>query len=320
MVFVWQNFLVALNAVVPFVIYLAVGLLAVRIRLADREFMNRLNRFTFKLFFPLLMFKNVYNATPESMPSLTLILFTVIGILALIALLFIIVPRAEKRNPRRGVLIQALFRGNFLLYGIPLVVSVFGEKKASVAGFMTLIVISMFNVAAIIVLESFNGEGRKISCAVLLARLATNPLLQGCIAGLLFFLLKIRLPEFIATPVNTLGNMATPLGMITLGSSLRLKSFGQNARTIGAAVSLKLIVIPLIMLLIGWTVGLRDVELFLILVIFGTPVAVASYPMAVNMGGDGELAGQLVVVSTLLSLATIFLFIFLMAQMGLIVQ
>ena len=77
----WQNFLVALNAVVPFVIYLAVGALAVRIRLADVEFMNRLNKFTFKLFFPLLMFKNVYNATPESMPSLTLILFTVIGIL-----------------------------------------------------------------------------------------------------------------------------------------------------------------------------------------------------------------------------------------------
>ena len=58
---------------------------------------------------------------------------------------------------------------------------------------------------------------------------------------------------------------------------------------------------------------------FLILVIFGTPVAVASYPMAVNMGGDGELAGQLVVVSTLLSLATIFLFIFCMAQLGLLI-
>ena len=315
-----QNFLVAVNAVMPFVIYLALGALAVKAHLADEDFMNRLNKFTFKLLFPLLMFKNVYGATPESMPSAALILTTVIGILALIGLLVLIVPRVEKSNPRRGVLIQALFRGNFLLYGIPLIISVFGEKKASVAGFMTLIVISLFNVAAIIVLESFNGEGGKMSFFSLLLKLVKNPLLQGCVAGLVFFALKIKLPECIYVPVNALGSMATPLGMITLGGTLKLKAFGKNARTIGWAVGLKLVVIPLIMLLIGYAVGLRDAELFLLLVTFGTPVAVASYPMAVNMGGDGELAGQLVVVSTLLSLATIFLFIFLMAQFGLIVK
>ena len=316
----WQNFLVAFNAVMPFVIYLALGYFTVRARLTDEAFMDKLNKFTFKALFPLLMFKNVYGASPESTPSLKLILTSVIGILALIGLLVLIVPRVVKSNPRRGVIIQALFRANFLLYGIPLTANVFGEERSAVAGFMSLIVISLFNVAAVVVLESYNVESGRARPAKLLLNLVKNPLLQGCAVGFLFFLLKIKLPTFIASPVNTLGSMATPLGMITLGGTLKLRSFGKNRNAIISVTVLRLIVLPFVMLLIAYGVGLRDMELFLILVIFGTPIAVASYPMAVNMGGDGELAGQLVVVSTLLSLATIFLFIFCMAQLGLIVQ
>ena len=70
---------------------------------------------------------------------------------------------------------------------------------------------------------------------------------------------------------------------------------------------------------LGWMIGLRGVELFLILMIYGTPVATASYPMAQNMGGDGQLAGQLVFVSTVASLGTTFLFIFTMSQLGLLI-
>ena len=69
----------------------------------------------------------------------------------------------------------------------------------------------------------------------------------------------------------------------------------------------------------AWVLGLRGVELFLVLMIFGTPVATASYPMAQNMGGDGQLAGQLVFVSTVASLGTVFLFIYAMSRLGLLV-
>lgn len=55
------------------------------------------------------------------------------------------------------------------------------------------------------------------------------------------------------------------------------------------------------MLALGYAFGLRDLELFLLVAIYGTPVAAASYPMAQNMGGDGELAGQFVVISTVVA-------------------
>ncbi len=82
---------------------------------------------------------------------------------------------------------------------------------------------------------------------------------------------------------------------------------------------IRLVLLPLIMVPLAWLIGLRGVELFLILVIFGTPVATSSYPMAVNMGGDGPLAGQLVFVSTVASLFTLFAFIFAMSSLGLLI-
>ena len=81
---------------------------------------------------------------------------------------------------------------------------------------------------------------------------------------------------------------------------------------------MRLVLLPLVMVPLGWLIGLRSVELFLVLIIFGTPVATASYPMAHNMGGDGPLAGQLVFVSTVASLGTIFLFIYTMSRLGLL--
>lgn len=314
----FESFMVALNAVAPFLILLSVGFLAVRTGLTDRAFMARLNALNFRLFFPFLMFSNVYSARPEDLPSVTLMIFGPVSVLLLIAVLLVVVPRIVKENPRRGTIIQAVFRSNFIIYGIPLTASVFGTARSSVCGMMVMIMVTLFNTAAVIVLEIFRDGGR-VRLKPLLLGLVRNPLLQGCTAGLLCYLLQIRLPDFIATPVSSLSSLATTLAMIALGASLVFDELKKNRRTVTAVLLVRLVLLPLIALPAAWVLGLRGVELFLVLMIFGTPVATASYPMAQNMGGDGQLAGQLVFVSTVASLGTVFLFIYAMSRLGLLV-
>jgi hypothetical protein len=315
---VWESFQVAFNAVAPFLILLGIGYGAVRLKIADRDFMNKLNTLNFKLFFPFMMFYNVYNATPEDLPSVKLMLTGPISLILVVVLLLLIVPRIVKENPRRGTIIQAIFRSNFIIYGIPLTTYVFGNEKSSVCGMMVLIMVSLFNVCSVVVLEMFR-EGGKVRVKPLLLGVIKNPLMQGCIAGLLFYLLQIKLPVFITTPLSSLSGVATTLALVVLGANLKFEELRKNGRAISAVLITRLIVLPLVMLPIAWLIGLRGVELFLILMIYGTPVATASYPMAQNMGGDGQLAGQLVFVSTVVSLGTIFLFIFAMSSMGLLV-
>lgn len=313
----FESFMVALNAVAPFIILLSVGFLAVRTKIADRAFMNRLNAFNFKLFFPFLMFNNIYSAKPENMPSLKLMIFGPASVLLLILILLLIVPRIIKENPRRGVIIQAIFRSNFVIYGIPLTTYVFGPEHSSVCGMMVMLIVAVYNISSVIVLEIFR-EGGKVHLKPLLIGVAKNPLLQGCALGLVFFLLQIRLPAFIASPVSSMATIGTTLAMIVLGANLVFEELKKNRKTIIAVTLVRLVLLPLIMVPLGWLIGLRGIELFLMLMIFGTPVATASYPMAQNMGGDGQLAGQLVFVSTVTSLGTVFMFIYTMSRLGLL--
>ena len=313
-----ESFLVAFNAVAPFLVLLGIGYGAIRLKLTDRDFMNRLNTLNFRLFFPFLMFNNIYGARPENLPSVKLMAMGAGSTVLLIVLLVLIVPKVVKENPRRGVIIQGIFRSNFVVYGIPLTAYVFGAERASVCGVMSMIMVSIFNVGGVVVLELFR-EGGKVRPKSLLPGIIKNPLLQGCAAGLLFYLLQIKLPSFLATPVSSLASLATTLALVVLGANLKFGEIQKNSRVISVTLAIRLILLPLVMLPFGYLIGLRGVELFLILMIFGTPVATSSYPMAQNMGGDGVLAGQLVFTSTVLSLGTIFLFIFAMSRLGLLV-
>lgn len=312
-----DSLLVASNAVIPFLFYLMSGYGARRCGIVDDPFLSRITGLVFRFFFPFTMFYSIYNTNPGTAPSFTLICFCFFGILALQALLIAVVPRCIARQNRRGVFIQAVYRSNLVLFGIPLTQTIYGMEKAAVAAMLIAVMVPLFNVTAIIILEMFHGEERS-TLKALLIKISQNPLLHGCAVGLLFLLLGIRVPECLLKPVSSFANLTTPLALFALGGTLRFDAIARNRRILIAGLSIKLLFSPLFFLIIGYLIGLRGIELFLVLAVFATPIASSSYPMAASMGGDGELAGQYVFLSTVLCVPTLFMFIFCMRQMGLI--
>lgn len=124
--------------------------------LVDEDFMKRLNKVIFQAFFPILMFNNLYSI-PEGMTlNLRLVAVAIISVLLLQAVLLAVVPRLVKENERRGVIIQAIYRSNFVLFGIPLqpACSVRKEHAGDDDG---AIVIPVYNITAVVILELFRG-------------------------------------------------------------------------------------------------------------------------------------------------------------------
>lgn len=315
----FDSFFVALNAVVPFLCYLMLGYSAQRFGVVNEAFLNRLTKLIFTLMFPFMTFYNVYNAKPGNMPSPLLLIFCGAAILAVQAVMLIVVPKLVKENRRRGVVIQAIYRSNFVLFGLPLTASLFGQEKTSVAAMLVTVVITIYNITSVIILEMFNGEGTNhVAMGPLFAKLIRNPMLQGCFFGLLFYLLGVRLPACLEKPVSEFANMSSPLALFALGGTLHFDAMRKNRRCLVSTLSVKLVFLPMVLIALGYALGLRSVELFLVLAVFATPVASGSYPMAQNMGGDGELAGQFVFLSTVLSVFTLFVWIFVLRQMALI--
>lgn len=311
-----DSFIVALNAVMPFLLYISFGYGVRRTNLVDDDFLNKLNKLIFRAFFPLLMFHNIYKTDSNFRLNVKLVIFAIVSLLILLAILIMVVPRFVKKNPVRGVLIQAIYRSNFVLFGIPLTVSVFGEESATVAAMMVAIIIPLYNVSAVVILEMFRGNDLKIK--VLIKNVVTNPLILGAVTGIIFFALRIKLPGFLADTVAQFSNLTTPLALFVLGGTMHFSAIRGNAGYLTAGMVSKLLVIPAVIMAAASLLGFRGVELFVLLAMYATPVATASYSMAQNMGGDGELAGQFVVISTAVSVLTIFMWIYILKSLALI--
>lgn len=305
-----NSFMIAANAVIPFICYMLYGYIISRLGLGDDKFYDKLNRVTFKAFFPLLMFNNLYAADIDIGSNLSLILIICGVLMAVILLCVVLVPMIVKENPKRGVVIQSIWRSNTLMFAYPLCVTMYGEEWGAVASLVIATVVPIYNVCSVMIFSVFDRKsGSKTDVKKILINIITNPLIVGAIMGAVFKLAGWELPESIEKPVAGFANMTTPLSILILGATLNIPDIGKNLKYIVSVLSLKLVIVPAVVTAIMYMAGFRGPELFIAFILYATPIAGASFPMAQNMGGDGDLQGQLLAISTVLSLFTIFFWI-----------
>ena len=317
-----ENFAISVNAVLPLIICMAAGYLFRRTKLVDEGFCRKCNTFCFKTFLPLMIFMNVYNSDLESAVQPGAFLFAAAAVLVIFAAAFLIIPRIVKKGSvdsaasRQAVLIQCIFRSNFVIFGYQVVANVYGAGQAAVASVMAAIVVPLYNVLAVITLEYFTNSKNGLRPVIL--GIIKNPLIIGAVAALLFKLSGLTLPAPLHTGLSDMAGMATPLALVVLGGTFHFDALRRNAGALAIGTLGKIVVAPLVMVPIAAALGFRDANLLSLVIVFASPAAVNSYTMAAAYGHDPELAGQLVVVTSVLSMVSVFGWIFLLRTLGLI--
>jgi len=97
--------------------------------------------------------------------------------------------------------------------------------------------------------------------------------------------------------------MTLPLALLCVGASIRLHEF-RSSRLLYYAITLKVVLIPLLMTVIAYAVGVRGIELGILYIMMATPTATAAYPMVRSIGGDYYLTAAIIAGTTLLSMVT----------------
>ncbi len=299
---------IALEIVLPLFLLLAVGYCIKLTGIMNETSVRQTNNMIFKVFLPLLVFFNIYKTDLTSSFDMSLLLFAVVGVLLQFIISLCLVILLEHDNARRGVMLQGMFRSNFVLFGIPISTALFGDSAAGLASILIAVIIPLYNMLAVVSLESFNGK--KPSLWKILVGILTNPLIIASAVGILFVVFHIPLPTVLYKTVSDLSIIATPLAFVILGASFSFGETGRCVRDLCITLGAKLVTYPLLFIALAILMGFRDAHLAVLLTVFGSPIAVSSFTMAQQMGGDDKLAGQLVVFSSLLSVFTMFLFIF----------
>ncbi len=311
-----ENLIFSFNVLLPIIIEIALGFILRTTGILDSHTSNGANKLVFKLFLPVLLFNNLYTSELSDAFNPKLIGFAIVAVLVMVALLCLVVPLIEKDKSKHGAMIQGMFRSNFAIFGVPLSISIAGEAIMPSVSVVVAFVVICFNVLAVIVLEAYNRNNPNIKS--ILKGIVTNPLIISCMLGVLVKLSAVSFPETINKTLDGISSVATPLGLIILGSSINLMSVKTNALRLMVAIAGKLVVLPVVVLTVAILMGFKNGDLAILLALFASPSAVSSYPMAVEMGHDGELAAQIIMFGTVACIFTMFFFIFVLKQLGVI--
>ena len=325
-----ESLVFALSAVVPIMAMVALGYILKRIGILPRELVKPLNKLSFKVTLPAMLFLNVYNIENAADVDYGYIFYTVLFTFAIFLIAFPLVCVFTKKNEHRGALVQAAFRSNYALIGIPLAESLFGVSGVAVATLLSAIIVPLYNVLAVIDLSIFNKNGQKANLRSVLLGVLKNPLNQSIFLGVVMLLgrglfqqcgIEFRLSDI--TPLmkvlGYLRQMATPLALIILGVQFEFSVISELRKEIVFGTLARTIVVPMLALgtaLLLFKDAFTGAHFAAIVAAFATPVAVSSVPMAQEMGSGSDLAGQLVVWTTLVSGFTVFLASFILKSIG----
>lgn len=311
-----QSLILSLETITPIFLMMLLGYFLKSIKLVTKDVFDGINKMIFKVFLPILLFNNIYTTDSLKVFDGKLVLYLTISVLVIFALGLGAVFIITKDNSRRGVIWQSFFRSNFAILGVPIVNYLCPGGSNGLVSLMVAIVVPLFNILAVIALEFFNGG--HINFKKIIIGIIKNPLIISCIIGLSFLLLDFTLPAILEKTVSDVSKVASPLAIVVLGASFTFKSIkGYIKENIIVLIS-RLVIVPLIVLSVSAAIGFRDEAFACLLVVFAGPIAVSSFSMAQQMGGDENLASQVVVLTSVFCIPTLFAWIYIFSSLGII--
>lgn len=332
--------LTAMNAVLPIVLLCLLGYFLKRTGFLTKQFTSVGSKVVFRVCLSSSLFINVYNISDLTAVPWDVVVYC-LGIILLLFVLGMVSAVLTTPIPaRRSVILHGTFRSNFAIIGLSLASSLGGTEAMAVASVVSAFAIPLYNILGVLSMTLFSQRGEnRISCKGIFLDIIKNPMILGALAGGVCILLrsvqglalggvvftiKDDLP-FLYETVNKLKSMTTPLALLVLGAQFEFSAVKGLFKEILVGSVWRLILAPLIG--IGLAVFLSAKTELLscdptsypaLIALFGSPIAVSTGVIAAEMGGDDQLATQLIVWTSLGSVLTIYITVCIMMATGLL--
>lgn len=313
-----ENLIFSLNATVPVFMMIILGMLFKKLGWINQQFASQMNKFVFLVPLPVLVFEDLATLDFNKIWDTKFVLFcffvTTFSIL-LVTLLSLLM----KNKNNQGEFIQASYRSSAALLGIALIQNIYGH--ATMAPLMIIGSVPLYNIMAVVVLSIFSPERKELNKEVWIKTIKgimTNPILIGIVIGLIWSIFKIPMPNMLAKTVSSVGNIATPLGLMAMGATFDFHAAIGEIKLAMLASFIKLFGFCLLFLPLAIYLGFINEQLIAILVMLGSATTVSCFVMAKNMGHAGTLTSTVVMITTLCSGFSITMWLYILKMFQLI--
>ncbi|NOQ51898.1 MAG: AEC family transporter [Desulfuromonadaceae bacterium] len=294
-------FINTLIIVLPVFLVIGLGQLLRRLRLFDETFLQQTNRLVYVVFLPLLLFHKIGKADFTAFFNGSLVIAS--SLVILLGFLFTYGYSGFKKYPApvRGSFCQGAFRGNLAYIGLAICLNAYGEDGLTRAGILMGFLVPVLNLLAILALLLPQQRSGAEKSPNWLLQVVGNPLIIASFLGIIWSYWNLPLPVIIDRALSITTGLTLPLALLTIGGSFSLERLSGDLRLASFSSAVKLILLPIFAAILLSLFQVKGVDFGIGILMAGTPAATATYIMAHQMKGDAELAGSIVMLSTLAS-------------------
>ncbi|MFG0605223.1 AEC family transporter [Vibrio mimicus] len=302
----------------PICLMLCLGVLFKRINLINENFIEVASRVVFQVTLPAMLFLSIVSSKHDFSSSMSLVLYSLIANILFFIFTLLSTRKFINKPQDWGVIAQGGFRANTAIIGLAYVANTYGNAGVALAAIYVASTTVLFNIQAVIALTP-RGESNSWQAAKMMFKTLTkNPLIIAIMLGVICYMVSVPIPQVITDAGRYFANMTLPLALLCTGGSLNLNSLKEERNAAWFATGYKLILSPLLITGGAWLLGFRGLDLGLLFLMTSAPTAAASYVMARAMGGNSALAANIIALTTVFSLFTCTLGIFLLSSFGVI--
>jgi len=302
-----ENLMDAVNQVLILSIMMVIGIYARRKGFIDDRVEKGLSAILINITLPLMIINSFCLEFDKDIMgnAIKIFLYSIVIHLVLLILSRCIYFKANDR--KKPLLIFTTSFSNCAFMGYPVLNSIFGEIGVFYASIFTMVFTALVWTIGV---SLFTG---KISMKEASKSILKNPSIWAVIIGIVIFIGQIKLPYAINSTVKSVGTMTTPISMIIIGSML----CGSNIKEMIGDFSLyylsivRLILVPIATYFIMNMFNIDSMLVAICTLLMAMPGAVVGPVIALSAGGDGKYGSQCIFITTLLSVITIPLFVYL---------
>ncbi|SUT90868.1 auxin efflux carrier [[Actinobacillus] rossii] len=311
----FSSFIFSINATLPIIILLCLGMILGKRRILDDAFSEKAMKLIFNLTLPLLLFFNIYNGKIEYSNQFDLIFIAILGTTILFLIGELIAAKFIDEKRERCTFVQALFRGNNAVLGLALCINAYGNQAYVPASIYSAIIVILYNVFGVITItRSLSTD--KVQIGTLFLRIIQNPLIIAIILGLTMNYFAVSLFKPLQTTGQYLANITLPLAVLCTGASIDFRYMKASSRTVTWGVISRLVIAPLFMVTLAKLVGVSGMELAIIFLMTTTPLATAAYAMVRAMGGNATTVANIIGITTVGAMPLSSLGLMVLMQLG----
>lgn len=312
-----MNYFIGLIQIGNLFFLIVVGFFASKMNIVSEKAKDDFSSLLFNLVIPCAVL-GIANQSFQSSESQVLWILILLQIATLTISMIVISMIAKRLSPKdkvkQAIYKSSLFFNNFSILGWPICMMLFGQRGFAYAFIYTLPRLLVCYIIIIFFIKKGLGNDEKTKVSELF-KMMINPVALASFISLVLIVVKVKLPDCIMSPLEVISPLQVPMSMLLIGILLSKVDFKNllSDRSVYIYAFIRLLIMPIVTMVALKAIGVSELIIKVCTMIAAMPAGAGVGIMAAKYNAEELLASKIIVNSTLISIFTIPLVMFLLS-------